>query len=83
MVVAPVAGDFVTVHDYLSTVHPWLLSKRDDILTAMGLFDDEPLPRETRLMVGYDGGDCLRMYEYAEEIAAKERAAKANRERKT
>ena len=28
--------DFVTVHDYVSAVHPWLLSLRGDILQAAG-----------------------------------------------
>lgn len=36
-------GDFLTVHDYVSAVHPWLLQKRDNILGALGVFDDQPL----------------------------------------
>lgn len=43
---------FVTVLDYVSTVHPWLLGQRADLLGALGLWDDEPLLVDTtRLMV--------------------------------
>ncbi|OTA63180.1 hypothetical protein K449DRAFT_381678 [Hypoxylon sp. EC38] len=68
MVVKPTSEDFITVHDYLSTLHPWLLSHRDDILTSMGLFDDKPLPQETKLMVNYDMVNCLMMYDRSEWI---------------
>ncbi|KAI1376909.1 hypothetical protein F4677DRAFT_60727 [Hypoxylon crocopeplum] len=63
VVVKPATEAFVTVHDYLSTVHPWLVSVRDDLLSAMGLWDDKPLPPETRLMVNYDAADSLKMYD--------------------
>ena len=36
IVVKPASGDFVTVHDYLSTIHPWLLSFKADIESARG-----------------------------------------------
>ncbi|KAK1991997.1 hypothetical protein LX36DRAFT_662810 [Colletotrichum falcatum] len=51
--VRPAAGPFVTIHDYLSTVHPLLLSMRADILQAMAVWEDEPLPEETKLMIDY------------------------------
>lgn len=43
----------MTVHDYLSTVHPWLMSLRGDLLAALGVLDgeDDPLPDHTRLVV--------------------------------
>lgn len=38
---------FVTVHDYLTVVHPWLMGLREEILAAMGTLnmEDEPLGR--------------------------------------
>lgn len=54
VVVRPAVGPFVTIHDYLSTVHPLLLSSRADLLNAMGdVMENEPLPAETKLMVDY------------------------------
>ena len=40
--VKPAAGEtgFVTVHDYLSTVHPWIMSLRGDILGAMEMMNE-------------------------------------------
>ena len=48
-------GEFLTVHDYVSAVHPWLMGLREDILAALGLeaAQDEPLPADTKLMVAY------------------------------
>jgi hypothetical protein len=45
--------NFVTIHDYVSAVHPWLIERREDILGTKGLVenDKEPLPSETKLMV--------------------------------
>lgn len=52
VVTAAATGEgFVTVHDYLSTVHPWLLSIRSDILGSIGVYDDDPLPEDTKLTV--------------------------------
>ncbi|KAH6714440.1 hypothetical protein BKA61DRAFT_605278 [Leptodontidium sp. MPI-SDFR-AT-0119] len=31
IVVRPASGTFVTVHDYLSTLHPWLMGMKEDI----------------------------------------------------
>ncbi|KAJ9129620.1 hypothetical protein NKR23_g12498 [Pleurostoma richardsiae] len=49
-------GGFVTVHDYVSALHPWLVRLRGDILGAMGTADglDEPLENETDLLVNCD-----------------------------
>ena len=46
-------GGFVTVHDYVSALHPWLVRLRGDILGAMGTRDglDEPLGDEMDLVV--------------------------------
>ncbi|KAJ4144213.1 hypothetical protein LMH87_003103 [Akanthomyces muscarius] len=39
--VKPAAGkEFVTIHDYLSVVHPWMMSLREDIIQAMTVRGD-------------------------------------------
>lgn len=46
-------GEFLTVHDYVSAVHPWLMDLREKILQASGDIQDHiPLPSVTRLIVG-------------------------------
>jgi hypothetical protein len=54
-------GGFVTVHDYVMVVHPWLMGLRSDILGALGTLngDDTPLPVETELMVSCNALDDL------------------------
>lgn len=63
-------GHFVTVHDYLTTVHPWLIGLKSDILGAMGTLqgDDGPLGQNTELMVNYDGLASLMMEKRSEWI---------------
>jgi hypothetical protein len=47
-------GAFLTIHDYLSVVHPWLLGRREDIFGAEGdLMKNEPLAANTKLMISY------------------------------
>ena len=53
---------YVTVHDYLSVVHPWLLGLRGEIFTAMNV-GDEPLPENTKLMVNHDAAYSLSIME--------------------
>jgi hypothetical protein len=54
-------GGFVTVHDYVSALHPWLVRLRGEILGAMGTVDglDEPLGDETDLVVNCNALHCL------------------------
>ncbi|KAI1181460.1 hypothetical protein F5B17DRAFT_436772 [Nemania serpens] len=60
IVVKPSPGnEFVTIHDYLTTVHAFLLASRDDILAAMSACEPEILPAETKLMVNHNMLDCL------------------------
>jgi hypothetical protein len=48
---------FVTIHDYVSAVHPWLMGLREKLQAAMNLLDSEgripvgPLPEDTLLLV--------------------------------
>lgn len=52
LVVTPLEGrDFVSVHDYLTTVHPWLMSFRGDILEYMGLWKGKPAEEDSVLML--------------------------------
>lgn len=63
-------GGFVTVHDYVTAVHPWLMRLRSDILGALGTLngDDAPLPAETELMVNYNALEDLMMEKRADWI---------------
>ncbi|KAK4123070.1 hypothetical protein N657DRAFT_573893, partial [Parathielavia appendiculata] len=41
----------LTVHDFASAVHPWLMNLREDILAALGtVLDHKPWLPETKLM---------------------------------
>lgn len=53
---------FVTVHDYLSTIHPWLMTLREDIVKAGNVWDDG---FGTEFLVNYNRLDCLMMDEKA------------------
>ena len=49
-------GEFLTVHDYVSAVHPWLMARRDTVLDALGkAYGDPGWPSETKLAVLYLG----------------------------
>jgi hypothetical protein len=51
LTVSATAG-FLTVHDYVSAVLPWLMGLREKILMASGdVANNLPLPPDTRLMV--------------------------------
>lgn len=45
--------DYVTIRDYLMTLHTWLRNRRDDLLLAMSAESEftKPLPSETELVV--------------------------------
>jgi hypothetical protein len=64
-------NEFVTVHDYLSAVPPWLMSAREDILRCMGLGDGKLLPPETELMVIHTGKHMLMISHKADWIRLK------------
>lgn len=52
LVVKPATGGegFVTVHDYVSALHPWLMNMREDIVKAKGVLD-QPVLLVTELFV--------------------------------
>ncbi|KAK4155422.1 hypothetical protein C8A00DRAFT_41972 [Chaetomidium leptoderma] len=55
-------GEFLTVHEYVSAVHPWLMAMRDTLLDVLGKMDGTPKwPPETKLAVLYLGPGPLRI----------------------
>lgn len=56
---------FVTIHDYLTAVHPWIMGQRENLLTAMNVEAEfaEPLPAETKLVASTYGPRDLLIYE--------------------
>jgi len=47
-------GGFLTIHEYLSAVHPWLQPRREDIFGAEGdLMKNERLAADTKLMISH------------------------------
>ncbi|KAJ0164665.1 hypothetical protein CTA2_491 [Colletotrichum tanaceti] len=73
VVVKPTVAPFVTIHDYLSVVHPWLLSSRGDLLAAMAVMAEglysKPLPAETKLTINIEEPHLLVMCEQADRIS--------------
>lgn len=60
-------GQFLTIHNYVSAVHPWLMGLREDILRAMGdAQESEPLPANTKLLVCWPGPQELDVMEEKE-----------------
>ncbi|KAK8140024.1 hypothetical protein PG984_000090 [Apiospora sp. TS-2023a] len=56
-------GGYVTIRDYVSALHPWLMSMRELILMALGdennyVDEVKPLPIDTKLMVMADWFSC-------------------------
>jgi hypothetical protein len=41
LVVSASNGEFVTVHDYVTAVHPWLMGQREQILKARNTAEDD------------------------------------------
>lgn len=46
-------GAFLTIHEYVSVVHPWLMGMRERLLDALGKLDGKavPWPSDTKLAV--------------------------------
>ncbi|KAI1164865.1 hypothetical protein F5B18DRAFT_613720 [Nemania serpens] len=79
IVVKPSPGnEFVTIHDYLSTVHAFLLASREDILTSMYVLDPGGRPAEPKLMVDYNGLSAV-MILHEEEDAVRWRSERRQR----
>lgn len=63
---SPSGPGFITVHDYITTVHPWLMRNRDDILDAMDRREDLPDPDDMDLVVDAVFPTWLRIREKSE-----------------
>ena len=50
---------FVTLHDYLSAVHPWLMSLRGEMIAVLGAVYDTPLEPGTQLSINSNALDAL------------------------
>ncbi|KAH9845618.1 hypothetical protein Tdes44962_MAKER06453 [Teratosphaeria destructans] len=73
---------FVTVHDVLETVHPWLMELKWEIGTAMAILDgagDEPVGLDGGFVVNSNAFESL-VIERKEEWMALKRGAKGPRE---
>lgn len=57
---------FVTVHDYVTTIHPWLICNRNDILDAMNCYEQMPNAGHMDLMVDLVRPDHLMIIEKSE-----------------
>lgn len=48
------SGEFLTIHDYVSQLHPWLMERRQDLLGALTILNGgTAVPAETELMVAF------------------------------
>ncbi|KAF9870785.1 hypothetical protein CkaCkLH20_11684 [Colletotrichum karsti] len=57
LVVRPAeGGHFITVHDYVSAVHPWLMGLRPEILLAKAVARPEPYPQSAEMAWMVDKG---------------------------
>jgi hypothetical protein len=55
-------GEFLTVYEFVSAVHPWLMAMRDTLLDVLGKMDSAPKwPPETKLAVLNIGPGPLRI----------------------
>lgn len=70
VVTASAADGFVTVHDFVSAVHPWLMGLREQILRARNVEDEdyEPDPDE-KLVVAASSPESLSVEDEEEELA--------------
>lgn len=67
LLVVNATGDFLTIHEYVSAVHPWLVGVRQNLLRAAGdLLDNEPLPADTKLVALYPGPNDIMVVDDAE-----------------
>lgn len=63
---SPSGPGFVTVHEYITTVHPWLMRNRGDILKAMDRWEQMPDLEDKDLVVDLVQPKCLTIKEKLE-----------------
>ncbi|KAK3904826.1 hypothetical protein C8A05DRAFT_13332 [Staphylotrichum tortipilum] len=61
VVVTASNGEFVSVHDYVTVVHPWLMARREQILRARHVADDHYTPGvvEERMLVVVQNAEMI------------------------
>ncbi|KFZ15195.1 hypothetical protein V502_05730 [Pseudogymnoascus sp. VKM F-4520 (FW-2644)] len=57
---------FVTIHDYVTTMHPWLMRNRQDIVDAMNCYEHMPDAEHMDLVVDLVRVDDLKIEEKSE-----------------
>lgn len=71
---------YVTIQDYVATVHPWLMSMHEDIRWAVNCHvDDKPRDEGKKLAVNYDAPESLMVVDQDEWMAlARTRSQRQN-----
>ncbi|KAL2020071.1 hypothetical protein VTK56DRAFT_8875 [Thermocarpiscus australiensis] len=67
--VVKATGNFVTIHDFISTVHPYLMARRGDIIETMNLDPGrtrKPFGPETKLMVTWQCAKGVEIWDEAD-----------------
>jgi hypothetical protein len=83
LVVTASNGEFVSVHDYVTAVHPWLMARREQILRARNVADDRYTPEEVeeRLLVAVQNAEMVVAEDEQEWLAALREPFVENRRR--
>ncbi|KAH0439161.1 hypothetical protein CcaCcLH18_02956 [Colletotrichum camelliae] len=69
VVTASSPGAFVTVQDFVSAVHPWLMGQRNQILRARNIDDEEYTPGpDERLLITADSPESLSVEDEQEQL---------------
>ncbi|KAK8102646.1 hypothetical protein PG984_015792 [Apiospora sp. TS-2023a] len=66
---ADAEAGFVTVHDYVSALHPWLLSLRGEIIRADNVWDSNPPEYYEKMMVEHAEPESLMVLDEARYVA--------------
>jgi hypothetical protein len=57
-------GDpYITVHDYVSAVHPWIMGLKADIIKSLNMLEDPPFTEATRLVVSFSTPNMVAVME--------------------
>ncbi|KAI0521919.1 hypothetical protein F5B22DRAFT_594696 [Xylaria bambusicola] len=71
LIVRASSRDYVTVQDFVSAVHPWLMERREDVQRAMNVADEEYTPpTDVRLLVSATRPEELSVKDEAEWMSA-------------
>lgn len=80
--VVTASEEFVTVHDFVSAVHPWLMGLRQQILRAKNVADEDYMPSaDARLLVAADRPELVRVEDEQEWLGTLRWCFEENRRR--